>query len=112
MARKLLNRQSLWVIIKTEGTGYIKRKGEFSVSNATERPNNNWKTRNNSFNLEINGDSSKNYFGGVLMIESNLEWAEQYLRSKEILLSSLAMKVYRKANMEINQMYRLLGRIE
>lgn len=64
--------------------------------------------------IEINGDSSKNYFGEVLMIESNLEWAEQWseVRSEEIILSSLAMKVNKKANMKINQMYRMLGRIE
>lgn len=64
--------------------------------------------------IEINGDSIKNYFGEVLMIESNLEWAEQWseVRSEEIILSSLAMKVNKKANMKINQMYRMLGRIE
>lgn len=27
--------------------------------------------------IEINGDSSKNYFGEVLKIQFNLEWAEQ-----------------------------------
>lgn len=45
-----------------------------------------------TFNIEINGDISKNHFGEVLVAESNLEWVEQCLRSKETLLSSMIVK--------------------
>lgn len=57
---------------------------------------------NNFFSRVSNGDISKNCFGEIFMIEFNLEWVEQYLRSKEIFLSSLVMKVNRKVNMEID----------
>lgn len=45
-----------------------------------------------TFKIEINGDISSNHFDEVLVIEPNLEWVEQCLRSKEILLSSMVMK--------------------
>lgn len=45
-----------------------------------------------TFKIKINGDISRNHFGEVLVIEPNLEWVEQCLRSKEILLSSMVMK--------------------
>lgn len=77
---------------------------EFTISNATERPSESWETPSKSFNIEIRDDISRNHFGEILVSESNLEWVEQCLRSKDILLGSLAMKVNRKANMEIDPM--------
>lgn len=51
-----------------------------------------------------NSDISKNYLGEILVTESNLEWVESWLRSKEIILSCMAMKVKETADMEIDQM--------
>ena len=82
----------------------IPEESEFIISKANERPCESWKTSSNSFNIEISGDISKNHFDEILVSESNLEWPEQYLRSKDILLGSLTMKANREANMEIDQM--------
>lgn len=48
-----------------------------------------------TFKIEINGNISKNHFDDVLVTESNLEWVEQCLRSKEVLLSNMVMNQYR-----------------
>lgn len=91
------------VTLNAKGMG-ISGEREFTISNATERPSERWKTPSNSFNIDISDDISKNHFGEILVSESNLEWAEQCLRSKDIILGSLAMKVNGEANMEIDQM--------
>lgn len=57
--------------------------------------NENGKTPSNSFNIEISDGISKNYFGEILVTESNIEWAEQCMINKVILLGSLAMKAIR-----------------
>lgn len=92
----------MYVTLKAKGMG-ISGEREFTIFNATESLIQSWKIPSKSFNIEISEDISKNHFGEILVSESNLEWGEQCLRSKDTLLDSLAMKVNRKANMEIDQ---------
>lgn len=45
---------------------------ELTISDITEKSNENGKTPSNSLNREISDDIGKNYFGEILVTESNL----------------------------------------